>query len=422
MTDPPATSRAFVVRCPTRLFTQLGVAMMLCALGMGQNHSADKFTDLALLSGTPTNYGPVSYPVNLYQIDANRRLKLVREIVSAKDGLYSVRDDLEGTLWIAFPHVIPTRVSLIHAGQPTVKDEVEFNHKAQIVLNSRAALAAADHLGSRELFPIAPQDTNSSSDPTLVGVLNDQSVKNRLLSDDWSDYQGLRFAGVGGGPQPDFTPMATLSGGKLAMVIGAQRIVLQSTPSAVPSSKISSTVAILASTDRFLVFNIAPAVEELSSGKIIDTRTFIYDRKLNSWKHLDIPSNSPRTRIFGFWMVTTVENWKPDNADNPGRTNERNFATTLLPNVREEYSVLEGANNYIPGTLILDNLESGKRAVLQTNQEDSEVLMIQQDLILYRINDEIFEGQIVGEKVINASLLVKDADVPEIHWTFMAQH
>jgi len=41
--------------------------------------------------------------------------------------------------------------------------------------------------------------------------------------------------------------------------------------------------------------------------------------------------------------------------------------------------------------------------------------------ILYRVNDSIFSAQIEGDKPTKPTLIVKDDDVPEVHWVFWSQ-
>lgn len=67
----------------------------------------------------------------------------------------------------------------------------------------------------------------------------------------------------------------------------------------------------------------------------------------------------------------------------------------------------------------MDNLEDGRRITIQTDQEDSEILTVRDDgLVLYRVNDSIFAAQIEGDKLGKPALVVKDEDVPEVHWVF----
>ncbi|MGH9397860.1 MAG: hypothetical protein ACRD18_13550 [Terriglobia bacterium] len=90
----------------------------------------------------------------------------------------------------------------------------------------------------------------------------------------------------------------------------------------------------------------------------------------------------------------------------------------LLPDVRLEFGDLR-MYCLVPGTLILDNLVDGRRITLHTHEEDSEILDVRSDgLVLYRVNDEIFSAHIEGDKLGPSTLVVKDTDVPEVHWAF----
>ena len=113
----------------------------------------------------------------------------------------------------------------------------------------------------------------------------------------------------------------------------------------------------------------------------------------------------------------------------PGRENERgpeafgpseiagskgNDGTARFPFVRGAYP----GDIYSPGVLLLQNLEDGRKIRVGTGQEDSEILNVRGDEVLYRVNDTIYQAKIVGDKLQAASVLVEDVDVPEIHWVF----
>ena len=51
--------------------------------------------------------------------------------------------------------------------------------------------------------------------------------------------------------------------------------------------------------------------------------------------------------------------------------------------------------------------------------KDSDVLAIESDgRILYLANDSIYLAKIDGTQINPPTLIVKDADVPEVHWAF----
>jgi hypothetical protein len=71
------------------------------------------------------------------------------------------------------------------------------------------------------------------------------------------------------------------------------------------------------------------------------------------------------------------------------------------------------------GTVILDNLGDGRRIILETGQEDSEVLAVRADrLVLYRVNDRLVQPRINGNELTGSDLIVKDGHVPKVHWVF----
>jgi hypothetical protein len=89
-----------------------------------------------------------------------------------------------------------------------------------------------------------------------------------------------------------------------------------------------------------------------------------------------------------------------------------------LPNVRDEYNNSPYGDIWRSGTQILQNLEDDRKIRIETNQEDSEILYAGADTVLYRVNDVIYQAKILGDKLQNPSVVVKDDDVPEIHWVF----
>ena len=156
---------------------------------------------------------------------------------------------------------------------------------------------------------------------------------------------------------------------------------------------------------------------------------YVHDRRLNTWKEIKSAATAGYARrIFGSWLATIVVVYTigEGNPENPGRKNERGCEiqergcqAQLLPDVRDLYPEVAAREVSIPGTLLLDNLEDGRRITLDTRQEDSEILDVRNDgLVLYRVNDSIFAGQIEGDKLSKPTLVVKDDDVPEVHWVF----
>jgi hypothetical protein len=212
---------------------------------------------------------------------------------------------------------------------------------------------------------------------------------------------------------------------------------LDSTPPGFPVEKNpphNPTIAVVAATERYFAFGLMPAGFESLGVKPTEVESVhIHDRRLNTWKELESVSKLPfGRRIFGPWLATIVERKPTGNSDRdfPGEENQRCCEPVLhkgemrddlliRPSVRELYERVASQSFSIPGILILDDLDDGRRITIQTGQEDSEILTIRDDgLVLYRVNDSILAAQIEGNKLGEPSLVVKDEDVPEVHWVF----
>jgi hypothetical protein len=153
------------------------------------------------------------------------------------------------------------------------------------------------------------------------------------------------------------------------------------------------------------------------------TRTtfFLHERVRNRWSELPVEGDLSRCRLFDPWLATTVVMNNPNHRPNPGKENERYITdgnphdeSAPFPNVRDMYPIDE----YRPGILVLQNLEDGRKIRVETGQEDSEVLAVRGQIVLYRVNDTIYQASIVGTRLQNISVAVKGDDVPEVHWVF----
>ena len=89
-----------------------------------------------------------------------------------------------------------------------------------------------------------------------------------------------------------------------------------------------------------------------------------------------------------------------------------------------EYSFDDWSSNYgiyRPGILYLFNTYTEKYIEWHTGgQGDSEILLVQDETVYYRVFDKIYKANIVdGERLGQPELLVKDSQVvPYIHWAF----
>jgi hypothetical protein len=398
-----------------------------------------KTESLFLLAGTPTPPPtPGVYPVTLYSVGPDQKLEPVRLLVPPVDimhqlygGLAAVRDDMNGRIYVVFPHSTSSTVSIIHKERPTLNDVVTFNPDGFPFDGDAFGVGAAEGGTSYLISPLLRRLPETGSvGVSLVTVAGDAPLKGTrvVTQDDWSIYQSFRYQGSSGGPtSPDFVPAGITKGSHVMIPSPTFTwIAFDSTPPAFPvalSRPREPTIVIVAATDLFFAF--ALTKEGYNSLGLTPTgvaSVYVHDRRLNTWKEIKSAATVPHARrIFGSWLATIVEMYTSGNGDpdNPGRENERNYETDSLPNIRKLYAEVAAHMISIPGKLLLDNLEDGRRIKIETGQEDSEILTVRDDgLVLYRVNDSIFAAQIEGDKLSKPTLVVKDEDVPEVHWVF----
>jgi hypothetical protein len=80
--------------------------------------------------------------------------------------------------------------------------------------------------------------------------------------------------------------------------------------------------------------------------------------------------------------------------------------------------VLRANNTYLPGVLFLINVSTGRYLELRTDQGDSEILLVHDGTVYYRVNDTILSAPLQGDSVGKSKLLVQDRAIPDVHWAF----
>ena len=392
------------------------------ALILGQEGGEVDSRELYLISGTPTNYGAETFPSVLYQVDAIKRLKAVRELVAQSDGVHSIHTSGD-VIFVAYPHITPTATSIVHVDEPLRRDDVVFNSPKLFVNDTRVTMAMPQNSSTDELFALS-DDVKDPSKWTLASVSGDVTGKSpRVKLNDWNEYADLQVDGAPGGPGLSAALVGSVVGGSLAISFPGRSIKFDSIPPPLQATTKKIAPVILAANQDYIIVAVQRTFHELASAKPRDTaQLLVHDRSQNVWKSIRIVGNASNCRIFGPWLAIRVAFWYHKPRVSPGRERERNTGTDRLPNVQDEYSSSISENYWRSGTQVLQNLSDGRIIRIETGQEDSEILLVDKELVLYRVNDTIYQAKIAGDKIQDSAILVKDDDVPEIHWVFWGRH
>lgn len=374
---------------------------------------------LYLLSATTTEHTDKTYPAELYRVTPDRKLKAVREVVSRTDGVRLVQA-WGDVIFLVHPHVVSTAVAVVHRDAPELVDDVVFNPRGLLLVTPWVVIAARRPPTVDLLIPLSGD--NASQEKPLLACLSSSPVEGdqRLRSDIWAEYAALRLEGIHGGPAIAPYLVASAVSDRLAVTVFGHSASVEALPPSLNASTLKAAPAIVAASKEWLVLDVQ--YQEQSSEKLPGfTKMPVHDRDRGRWKTVEIEGNASRARLFGPWLATIIGIRNPDHKASPGRESERRVETDRLPNVQNEYAIFAGKWTWFPGILTLQNLADGRKIRIETGQEDSEILRVEGDMVLYRINDTIFQAKIVGDQIKDSIVIVKDEDVPEIHWAFWSK-
>lgn len=384
---------------------------------------------LYLLAATPSSGTASTYPATLYRAgqgkDAGKLVK-VRQIFTSEQGLFDVRDDLDGHLYLLDDKL--NQVSIVHEAHPAQADTITPSAPLDFYWPAYGAVAGA----TPGLLLASVQDGRR----VITRVLADASPSTPRISTGgagfFSLYKNFRFTGAVGGPNPPIIPQAVVEGRQLALLdLDHPEVSLDLTPAAFKSPFVmpgaSLNVNLIAVTPAYFAFSLADP-----NGGPAPTPIYVHNLHTGAWSTVEVPAATiePASRLFGSWLATITKQWVQGQTDpppplSPGMENERETAPHLggpqaQPNVREAYALLQ-QSFYMPGDLELDNLADGRKLTIHTGQQDSEVLDVTAaGEVLYRVNDAIYAGRIMGTQLAGVRRLLQGEAVPEVHWVFYA--
>ena len=158
---------------------------------------------------------------------------------------------------------------------------------------------------------------------------------------------------------------------------------------------------------------------------------YFFNKQKKAWFIKTLPGSYPSYRIFDKWLggtKTYMANKGYDERigagiDIPGKKfRNQNYSNYSSP-ADFRFRTLK---IFPTGYLFIYYIDSDKYIEWEALEDgelqgDSEVLLVINNIVYYRINDKIFKAPIInGEKLGEPVLLVKDDRVPAVHWAFMS--
>jgi hypothetical protein len=155
-----------------------------------------------------------------------------------------------------------------------------------------------------------------------------------------------------------------------------------------------------------------------SSTENCTSTLYLRNASSKAWKSVQVPGREPRIKMIDSWLIGAAV-CEGFGRESPGAAERRRYEQNYPSNRRREVrSTLGNQYDYYPGVLFLIDAASGRYSEIRTGQGDSEILLVREQTIYYRVNDAIFAAPIEGQSIGAPILLVRHDAIPDVHWAF----
>lgn len=388
------------------------ILMGLACHGLSFGSVVSKANGLYFLLASPTPKYDASFKSSLYVLKniTNKRLDKVRDIV---DGVDVVNVDFDNRIisikWLNSGMATGgknIKYSLVDMNDPFSSKKLSFICPDMTLIGSH--LLRMPGLGDFQSL-ILYNDGSS----LFVGM-NLATLSQEIIS--WDMLKYVRVSGVPGGGvnSGDWLWLYPDVNGRLNIREGEDVNSVWKIPSAIDKISTDDHVALYVNNDCFVA--LAPLSERvIKKDGLGSTNFLVFNKQNNSWSKVQIPGGKTSARGFGPWLVGYVAGLTQGNLS-PGFENRNSKPTkTGIPvDVRFEERKI-----FSPGKLFLYDTELKKKYFIDTQQGDSEILLVHDGQVYYRVYDEIRRADITENGIKSGVLLVKDGIVPDIHWAFL---
>lgn len=187
-------------------------------------------------------------------------------------------------------------------------------------------------------------------------------------------------------------------------------------------------ILFMINTDKMIVM---PAKGEMVKDGFI-RYNFLYNKKKEQWQSVGLPSAFHTLHAFGNWLAGHVvfvrkagrEQRINKGIEISGKKYRRQDTTIWGMNADTRFNIQE---IFPTGKLFIYHIDTEQYIEWDAkqngeNQADSEILLIENEKIYYRVNDALYVRDIIdGKSLGERTLLVQEETVPYVHWLFFAE-
>jgi hypothetical protein len=151
-------------------------------------------------------------------------------------------------------------------------------------------------------------------------------------------------------------------------------------------------------------------------------RTLLFRKSDKTWRILPTPGEHCMLRGFGRFIGMTE--MQPENAHNPrsvGSEEWRKGRSRMGPDLADRFRRYRWAGGPLvfPGRLYVHDVDTARTYPITTNQADSEILLVENGVVYYRVSDRLYSAAITNKGIEAPRTIAKGDDVRDAHWAFM---
>ena len=159
-------------------------------------------------------------------------------------------------------------------------------------------------------------------------------------------------------------------------------------------------------------------------------RILVYRKGDDTWRRLPIPYErvlvgggqaTPTPWLTGFGAFLALSEAHTKDAqfpDSPGKADWRTAAAATGPSIADRLK--DDAEVVFTGRLHLYDVGHDRSYTIATNQGDSEILLVENDVIYYRVGSAVYRTSIAGTELGPSQLLAQSDILRDAHWAFIA--
>ncbi len=128
---------------------------------------------------------------------------------------------------------------------------------------------------------------------------------------------------------------------------------------------------------------------------------------------------APMIRAFGLRIaMTESRNKDTNNPESAGRREWKRKDDKAGPSVEGRF---EDSPLIYPGRVHIYDVQTERTYTIETKQGDSEIVLVEGNLVYYRVSDRIYSAPITESGIGAPRLLVQGEEMRDVHWAFTKQ-